>query len=62
MEEKCQKGYRQLQGETKPCQEINFDSLKEDLEADNPDRYEGVHLQVHLLGQFDDPSAVSNTY
>ena len=56
------KGYRQLLCENKPCLEVNFDSLTEQLQADYLDRYEGVQAQTHQVCQFDYSNVVSTTY
>ena len=44
---KCQKGYGQLQRGIQPCQEINFDSMREELQVDYLDRYKGVQLWIY---------------
>ena len=61
-EEKCQKGYRQLQCENRIYQEVNFESMVEQLQADYLDRYEGLQEQMHKMSQSHDSSAVSSTY
>ena len=61
-EGKCQKEYRQLQGQIMPCQEINFDSMTEELQTYYLDRYEGVQAHKHQVHQFHDFGAVSTTY
>ena len=42
IESRCQKEYRQLNGESQTCQEIDFDNMMEQLQKDYIDRYEGV--------------------
>ena len=59
---KCQKGYGQPQGKNRTCQEVNPDSMTEQLQIDQLDRYEGVQAQIHQVSQFDDSNAVSTTY
>ena len=61
-EGKVQKTYRQIKGEDRICQKINFHSKTEQIQADYLDRYEGAQAQIHWVSQFDDTSAVSITY
>ena len=62
MEGKYQKGYRQLLGESKPCQEVSFESMTENLQAYYLYRYKGIQVQIHQVSQFDDYTTVSTTY
>ena len=38
------KGFRQLQGKIKPCQEMNFDNMTEELQAYYLDRYKDAQV------------------
>ena len=42
----CQKGYRQLKGKSKTCQEIDFDNMIDKLQTDCLDRYEAVQAEL----------------
>ena len=55
-------GHRQALGENKSCQEVNFDSMTEQIQADYLDRHRGVQPQTHQISQSDDSGAISTTY
>ena len=59
---KCQKGYRQIEGQRRTCQEINFNTIAEQLKTGYLDKYESVQVEVHKVSQFDGLSAVSTPY
>ena len=39
--------YRQITGENRKCQEIDFNTITEQLQTDYLDKYENVQVEVH---------------
>ena len=39
--------YRQIKGESRTCQEIDFGNMTEQLQTDNLDKYEGFQAEIH---------------
>ena len=62
MEGKCQKGYRQIKGKCRTCQEFDFDNMTKQVQVNYLDRYEGVQEEIHEMSQIDESRAVSTTY
>ena len=44
------------------CEEVNFDSMTEQLPADYLDRYVSVQAEIHQEGQCDKSNAARTTY
>ena len=58
----ARKRYRQIKGESRTCQEFDFDNITDKLQTEHLDRYEGVQGEIHQVSQFDEFSAVSTKY
>ena len=56
------KGYRQVRAGNRTCQEVDFNNMTEQLQADYLYRHKVVQGEIHQVSQFGESSAVCTAY
>ena len=54
--------YKQIKGENRTCQEVDFDNMTDQLYTDCLDKYESFQVKIHQVSQFHESSDISKTY